>query len=84
MNHSSYLRVAAIAIAGVVVFALLGVPVMSAAPFALILLVCSLMMYFMMRNMGHGSGSGSRSDHGASHDHPSFPPPPPPPPARRA
>ena len=54
MNHTNYLRVAIGAVAVVVVLGLFGVPVGSYAPFALILLVCPLMMFFMMRGMGHG------------------------------
>ncbi|MEO7555643.1 MAG: DUF2933 domain-containing protein [Acidimicrobiales bacterium] len=75
MNHSSHLRIAVVAVAGVAVLGLLGFSVGSFAPFAVILLVCPLMMYFMMRGMGHGNGSGH--DDTLGHAHHQSPPPPP-------
>jgi len=60
MNHTNYLRVAIGAVAVVVVLGLFGVPVGSYAPFALILLVCPLMMFFMMRGMGPRRRFGPR------------------------
>lgn len=78
MNHTRHLRIAVAVVAGVAVLGLLGVPVGRFAPFAVILLVCPLMMYFMMRSMGHGSGSGHADASGhAEHQ------PPPAPPARQ-
>ncbi len=59
MNHTNYLRVAIGAVAVVAVLGLFGVPVGSYAPFALILLVCPLMMFFMMRGMHGGQGPGA-------------------------
>lgn len=46
MNHTNYLRVAIGAVAVIAVLGLFGVPVNGYLPFALILLVCPLMMFF--------------------------------------
>lgn len=70
MNHTNYLRVAIGAVAVIAVLGLFGVPVGSYLPFALILLVCPLMMFFMMRGMSHGGASG----HGGHHNKPAEPP----------
>ena len=78
MNHKNHLRLAVVAVAGLAVLGLLGVPGGRVAPFAVILLVCPLMRYFMMRSMGHGNGAG-HDDLSVHADHQS----PPPPPARR-
>ncbi len=61
MNHSNHLRIAIGIVAGIAVAGLLGVPVGRFAPFALILLVCPLLMFLMMRGMNHGGAS--RGDH---------------------
>ncbi len=53
MKHTNHLRIAIAAIAAIALLGLLGVPVGAYAPFGLILVLCPLMMYFMMRNMGH-------------------------------
>jgi len=46
-----------------------GVPLASLLPFAIIL-VCGLMMFFMMRNMGSVHGGGEdRREHKDSDDH---------------
>ncbi len=47
MNHSSRLRLAPAATAGIVVLGLLGFPVGRYAPLAVIVAVCPLTMYFM-------------------------------------
>ncbi|MDQ2826707.1 MAG: DUF2933 domain-containing protein [Actinomycetota bacterium] len=57
MNHSNQLRIAIAIVAGIAVAGLFGVPVGRFAPFALILLACPLMMFLMMRSMGHGGAS---------------------------
>ena len=65
MNTQRYVGPALVALALVAVLAIAGVNVAAFAPFALILLVCPLMMFFMMRSMSHdGSDEGSH-DHAA-------------------
>lgn len=57
-------------IAGVVVFvalAALGVPVLAYTPLLAILVLCFLLMFFMMRNMYHGSDE--RDDTSTGHRH---------------
>lgn len=62
MNHSNHLKVMLAVLAGFVVLAAFGVPVLSNLPLLAILVVCPLMMYFMMRRMNHGSGSSRDED----------------------
>lgn len=62
MNHTGHLRLAVAAIAGIAVVGLFGFPLGTYAPLALILLLCPLMMYFMMRGLGHG-GASSHARH---------------------
>lgn len=70
MNHTNYLRVAIGAVAVVAVLGLFGAPGGGYLPFALILLVCPLMMFFMMRGMSHGGASS----HGGHQARPPDPP----------
>ena len=51
-----------VAIVGALVFA--GVNVGRFAPFGLLLLVCPLMMFFMMRSMNHGGTDNGGTDNG--------------------
>ena len=67
MNHSNHLKIMLTVVAGFVVLAALGVPVMSNLPLLAIVLVCPLMMFFMMRGMNHGAGS-NRDDAGPTPD----------------
>lgn len=62
MNHSNHLKVMLAVVAGFVVLAAFGVPVLSNLPLLAILVVCPLMMYFMMRRMNHSSGSSRDED----------------------
>ena len=57
-NHSKLIIAA---LAGVVVLAAFGVPVLAFLPVLAIFAVCALMMTFMMRGMDHG---GSRDRDG--------------------
>lgn len=75
MNHNSQIRLAVYAVVGLAVVGLLfGAPVSRFAPFAVVLLVCPLMMFFMMRGMGHGNGSGHDDGAQAGHHAPPAPP----------
>ena len=56
-NHGSHTKLILGAVAGFVVLAALGVPVLSYLPLLAILALCPLMMIFMMRGMDHGGGS---------------------------
>ena len=60
-NHSSHTKLILAAAAGFVVLAAFGVPVLPYLPLLAAFAVCSLMMTFMMRGMGHG-GSSNRDD----------------------
>ncbi len=62
MNHSNHLKVMLAVVAGFVVLAAFGVPVLSNLPLLAILVVCPLMMYFMMGRMNHSSGSTHDED----------------------
>jgi Protein of unknown function (DUF2933) len=64
VNTQRYVGPALVAIALVALLAFAGVNVAAVAPFALILLVCGLMMFFMLRGMNHGNIDQ------AGHDHP--------------
>jgi hypothetical protein len=59
-----YLAVAAVAAA---VFVAFGVPLATLVPFA-IFLACPIMMFFMMRGMGHGHSAEDHAGHGCEHD----------------
>lgn len=64
-NHSTHITLMLAAVVGFFLLAALGVPVLSNLPFLAILVVCPLMMFFMMRGMGHGAG---RDDENADTD----------------
>ena len=66
MNTQRYLGPALALIAIVVVLRFVGVNVGAFAPYGLLLLVCPLMMFFMMRGMNNGDGGHDDHDH-ASH-----------------
>lgn len=57
MNNSRHLKIALAVLVAFIVLVALGVPIVSNLPLLAIVLVCPLMMYFMMRGMGHGAGS---------------------------
>jgi len=61
-NHGSHTTLILAAVAGFVVLAAFGVPVLSYLPLLAILVICPLMMFFMMRGMGHGGGSNRDDD----------------------
>jgi len=68
-NHGSHMKLMLWAVAGFLVLAAFGVPVLSYAPL-LILLLCPLMMMFMMGGMDHGGDSRDRDeDRPAGHRH---------------
>ena len=63
MNTKRYLGlILVVAIVGALAFA--GVNVGGVAPFGLLLLVCPLMMFFMMRGMNHGGTDNGGTDNG--------------------
>lgn len=62
MNHSNHLKVMLAVVAGFVVLAAFGVPVLSNLPLLAIFVLCPLMMFFMMRGMNHKSGSTRDED----------------------
>ena len=62
MNTQRYVGAALVAIALVAVVAFAGVNVAAVAPFVIILLICALLIFFIMRGMNH---DGSDQD-----DHP--------------
>ena len=61
-NHGNHTTLIVAAVAGFVVLAALGVPVLSYLPLLAILVICPLMMMFMMRGMDHGRDSGRDDD----------------------
>lgn len=61
-NHSSHTKLIVAAVAGFVVLAAFGVPVLSYLPLLAILVICPLMMIFMMKGMDHGGGSNRDGD----------------------
>lgn len=61
-RHSNLIPFGVAAIAGVVLLALIGVPVWSYLPFIAIFAICPLMMVFMMRGMNHGGGESKSDD----------------------
>ena len=63
MNTQRYAGPALVAVALVAVLAFSGVNVGAIAPFALILILCPLMMFFMMRGMDHGGSNRAGHDH---------------------
>ena len=67
MNHQQMLKPMLIVAGLLVVLGVAGVPVGNFA-FLLVILVCPLMMFFMMRGMDHGGGQ-SHDEH--SHSSPS-------------
>jgi hypothetical protein len=56
-NNSNYTRLILAAIAGLVVLAAFGVPVLAYLPLLAIVAICPIMMFFMMKGMDHGGGS---------------------------
>ena len=69
MNTQRYVGPALVAVALIAVLAFAGVNVAAVAPFALILLVCPLMMFFMMRGMNHGRSDQTDDDHATHTGH---------------
>ncbi len=61
MKHTNHLRIALAAVAGIAVLGLLGVPVGRYVPYALVLLVCPLMMFVMMRGMAQRDAPGHQT-----------------------
>jgi hypothetical protein len=61
-NHSSHTKLILAAVAGFVVLAAFGVPVLAYLPLLAILAICLLMMMFMMKGMDHGGGSNRNDD----------------------
>ena len=69
MNTQRYFGPALVAVAVVAALAFAGVNLGAFAPYAVILLVCPLMMFFMMRGMGHGNGDESGDEHSTHTGH---------------
>jgi tetrahydromethanopterin S-methyltransferase subunit E len=61
-NHSSHTKLIIGAVAGFIVLAAFGVPVLSYLPLLAILAICPLMMIFMMKGMDHSGGSTRDDD----------------------
>lgn len=61
-NHSTHLKIVLAVVAGLLVLAAFGVPVLSNLPLLAVLAICPLAMMFMMRGMGHGGTSGDKTD----------------------
>jgi tetrahydromethanopterin S-methyltransferase subunit E len=61
-NHASHTKLILGAVAGFVVLAAFGVPVLSYLPLLAIVAICPLMMLFMMKGMDHGGGSNRDDD----------------------
>ena len=70
-NHSNHLLLAGVGVVGFFLLAAFGVPVLASLPLLAFLVVCPLMMFFMMRGMGHGGGHDDESSvgHDDSRDH---------------
>ena len=70
-NHGNHTKLILAAVAGFLVLAALGVPVLSYLPLLAIIAICPLMMMFMMRGMDHGGNrdSSSDDDRPAAHRH---------------
>ena len=69
-NHGSHMKLMLWAVAGFLVLAAFGVPVLSYLPLLAIVVLCPLMMVFMMRGMDHGGDSRDRDDdRPAAHRH---------------
>jgi len=64
-NHSSHTKLILAAVAGFVVLAAFGVPVLAYLPLLAIVAICPLMMMFMMRGMDHGGGTSRDDNDGA-------------------
>ena len=65
MNTKRYIGPVLVAVAIVAVLAIAGVNVAAVLPFGLILLVCPIMMFFMMRGMNHrGDDRARRANRG--------------------
>lgn len=60
-NHSTHLKIILGVVAGVLVLAAFGVPVLSNLPLLALLAICPLAMMFMMRGMGHGRTSDEKT-----------------------
>ena len=67
MNTQRYVGPVLVVIALAAVFAVAGVNVAALIPIAIILLVCALTMFFMIRDMHHG---GSDQDDHSAHTGP--------------
>ena len=71
MNTKRYVGPVLVAVAIVALLAIAGVNVTAVLPFGLILLVCPIMMFFMMRGMNHRGGDQPRranpADSGIDH-----------------
>lgn len=61
-NHSTHLRIILAVVAGLLVLAAFGVPVLANLPLLAVLAICPLAMMFMMRGMGHGGTSDDKAD----------------------
>jgi uncharacterized membrane protein YphA (DoxX/SURF4 family) len=75
VDHTRHLRLVVVVLIVFAVVGVLGFPIGRFAPLAALLVACALMMYFMMRSMGHGTGSG-HDDNTDHTDHRAPPPPP--------
>lgn len=62
MNYQRFAGPAVIFVAALAVAAILGVPVLTYLPVAVVALACPLMMVFMMRGMSHGAHGGGSPD----------------------
>jgi hypothetical protein len=62
MNYQRFAGPAAIFVAAQTVAAILGVPVFTYLPIAVVALACPLMMVFMMRGMSHGAHASGSHD----------------------
>ncbi len=67
MNHQGMFKPILIAAAVPAVLGIVGVPV-GVVVWPLILLACPLMMFFMMRGMGHGRGHSHEEHLHDTHD----------------
>jgi len=69
-NHSTHLKIILAVVAGLLVLAAFGVPVLANLPLLAVLAICPLAMMFMMRGMGHGGTSDDKSDtNSGAHQH---------------
>ena len=61
-DHSIHLKLILAAVAGFVVLAAVGVPVLNYLPLLAILAICPLAMVFMMRGMNHGGSTPASTE----------------------